>query len=67
MYFNQDYFKQYLALGFQLDSEIAPLLNYWVFKAEQSGDLSFWMAKVSKKRTLVFWRFREYDNESSVR
>ena len=42
----KDYFKQYLALGFQMDSEIAPLLNYWIFKSEQSGDLSYWMAKV---------------------
>ena len=39
-------FMQHYALGFQKDSEIAPLFNYWILKAQQSGDLSFWRAKV---------------------
>ena len=42
-----DYFQQNLALGFQKDSEMAPLFSYWIFKAEQSGDLNFWRNKVS--------------------
>ena len=41
-------FMQHYALGFQKDSEIAPLLNYWILKAQQSGDLQFWRAKVRK-------------------
>ena len=44
---DEAYFQQNLALGFQKDSEMAPLFNYWIFKAEQSGDLSFWRGKVS--------------------
>ena len=43
---DEDYFQQNLALGFQKDSELAPLFNYWIFKAEQSGDLNFWRNKV---------------------
>ena len=41
-------FMEHYAFGFQKDSEIAPLFNYWILKAQQSGDLSFWKAKVRK-------------------
>ena len=44
---DKNYFQQDLALGFQKDSELAPLFNYWILKAEQSGDLSFWRNKVN--------------------
>ena len=42
-------FMQHYAIGFQKDSEIAPLLNYWILKAQQSGDLSFWREKVRSR------------------
>ena len=41
-------FMQHYALGFQKESEIAPLFNYWILKAQQSGDLNFWRDKVRK-------------------
>ena len=45
-------FMQHYALGFQNDSEVAPLFNYWILKLQQSGDLSFWRAKVRKQRVI---------------
>ena len=42
-------FMQHYALGFQNNSEVAPLFNYWILKLQQSGDLSFWRAKVRIK------------------
>ena len=42
-------FMQHYAIAFQKDSEIAPLLNYWILKAQQSGDLSFWREKVRSR------------------
>ena len=43
-----DAFKQYYALGLQKDAEIAPILNFWLLKAQQSGELNFWKSKVSQ-------------------
>lgn len=42
----EDYLKQDLAFAFQKDSEITDLMDHWIFKAQQTGDLSFWREKV---------------------
>ena len=48
---NERLFKQYYALGLQEDSEITPIIDYWLLKLEQSGELNFWKSKV--RQTLL--------------
>ena len=56
---DEDYFQQNLALGFQKDSELVPLFNYWIFKSEQSGDLSFWRNKVGEL-SVMFMQYHQF-------